>query len=88
MGCIFLRKIHYFRMFEAFTCSWLWGAASCAASGREDWIQKVWIVTCGTKPAISYRVIGFVSKVVDRGKMAIRFSDSNVSSASFSLKRT
>ena len=34
---------------------------------------------CGTKPAISYRVIGFVSKVVDRGKMAIRFSDSNAS---------
>ncbi len=84
MGCIFLRKIHYFRMFEAFTYSWLWGAASCAASGREDWVQKIWIVTCGTKPAISYNVTGFVSQSGRSRKMARWFSDSNVSCASFS----
>jgi hypothetical protein len=38
-------------------------------------------VLCGTKPAIFYRVVGFVNKVVCRGKMAIRFSASNVSCA-------
>jgi hypothetical protein len=59
MGCICLRKIHYFRMFEAFTYSWLWGAASCAASGQGDWVQKIWIVSRRTKPAISYNVTGF-----------------------------